>query len=171
MKPIFFLCIIIALFTSSVIACESRSSIVENIKADFIQFMARNWEAYSVTEYFEKKATDYSYLGNTFRSSVVSESQSTISTNIRIEDENDTEGGYDLGIVSLKYPNEEIAKRNFDLIQNSHSKNLKGGKVFVGYTSKLCNKAIVIIYSKAILTNEINEYFSHFDTRPLCQCR
>ncbi|MCP4343124.1 MAG: hypothetical protein GY799_30680 [Desulfobulbaceae bacterium] len=164
MNRIIIFCIVNALFISPVIACENRSSLVENIKADFIQFMAKDWGAYHVTEYFKSKATDYSYLGKTFRSSVVSELQSTISTNIQIKEESDTEGSYDLGIVRLEYPSEAVAEQNFDFIQNNQSKNLKGGKIFIGYTCKLCDKAILIIYSKAILTNEINAYFTHFNT-------
>lgn len=150
------------LFISPVITYGNILSLIDNIKIDFIQFMAKNWHAYHVTEYFNNNAKDYSYLKNTFGSSVVSDSQATISTNIQIESEDDTEGGYDLGIISLKYLNKEIAERNFNFIQNATLKNLKGGKIFVGYTSKQCGKIIVILYSKAIVTDVIQTYFSRF---------
>lgn len=85
-----------------------------------------------------------------------------ISTKIQIESDTNPEAGFDLGIISLEYLNKDITAQNFNIIQNTPFNNLKGGKIFFGYTSKLCDRKIVILYSMAIITEEIQAFFSRF---------
>lgn len=148
-------------FFTQVHANEKCTNYLKITKKDFIQHMSQNWKVYKVTEFFSEKK-DYSYLDKTFGKQVLSLAKVTESTEINIEQKDDTEGGFDLGIINIKYNSKEDAQKSIAIINSSKSPNLKGGKIFIGFTAKQCNKSVALIYSKAILTDEIKGYFEHF---------
>jgi len=61
----------------------------------------------------------------------------------------------------LQYADHNTASGINAIIENSKVRNLKGGKIFIGYTSKLCGSNIALLYSSAVPTGEIKAYFSH----------
>lgn len=149
------------LATSPTHAADNNIDLTVVFKHDFISFMSSNWDEYSVKEYYTKKPKSYAYLSKTFNKAVLSKSSSIHSKDINIEQGGDTEGGYDLGIITLIYMNHKTANDINSIITHTKTRNLKGGKIFIGYTSKQCGKNVVLLYSRAILTGKIKAYFKH----------
>ncbi len=150
-------------FVSQAHANEKCTNYLNIAKKDFIQHMSQDWKDYKVTEFFSQKK-DYSYLDKTFGKQILSLAINTESTEINIEQKDNTEGGFDLGIINIKYNSKEAAQKSFDIINNSKLPNLKGGKIFIGFTAKQCKNSVILIHSKAVLTNEIKGYFKYFES-------
>ena len=148
---------------SSVPACakDNTGDLVNFFKNDFTTFMASDWTEYSVKEYFSKNPKNYDYLSATFNNSIVQQSSSISDAEVNVQESRDSEGGYDLGIIRLQYSDSNTASRINSVIENNKVKNLKGGKIFIGYTSKQCGNNVVLLYSSAVLTDKIKAYFSH----------
>ncbi len=135
---------------------------IENIIADYTQQMSKDWSDYKLTQYFSKQKPDFHYLSETFEQSIVSDSTNIESRYINVSEIPDSKGGYELIILKITYPNLEISSVNYSKIINSPNKNLKGGKIFIGYTAKQCDNEIILIASLAVASEKIKSYFSHF---------
>jgi hypothetical protein len=165
MKIILQILCVLAISCQTAIACADTQKLLGYYKNDFIQFMSNDWNEYSVNELFSKKQKDYSYLTKAFGKSILDTSLAITDMEINIEEAKDTEGGYDFGIIVLKYNNEEKAQDIYTLIKSSEMKNLMGGKVFVGYTAQKCHDSVAILYSRAVVTDKIKSYFSHINKK------
>jgi hypothetical protein len=165
---IFFLTLTLIALTSSCLA-KSPSFVLDRVISDYHQQLSTKWGPHKLTEYFSPQKENYKYLDTTFGSSVLSESIKIESRFINLSEDVDTEGGYDLLLVLLEYPNSSISDSNFKKITQSPNKNLKGGKIFMGYAALQCDKQIILIASPAIATREIKTYFNHFtNSKQLC---
>lgn len=157
------------LLISHSIACHASSGIdLDNLATDFRKRMSINWGDYKVTEYFTKDKIDYSYIEKTFNKSVLGDAVSFSSKHLNISELTDTEGGFELQILKITYNSTEASKKNIDVILTSKNKNLKGSKVFIGYTAIRCDKDIAIISSPAVATKEIKDYFLNITTTNTC---
>ena len=156
---------------SQSIACQADKNInLDYLANDFRQHMSQNWGNYKITEYFSKTREEHNYLADTFIKFVLSDAVSFSSKQLNIAELIDTEGGFDLGLLKITYSSSDVSKKNFDAILLSKNKNLKGSKVFIGYTAIRCEKDVVIISSPAVVTREIKEYFLHVNnTSGLCR--
>jgi hypothetical protein len=149
---------------------QTQPNPLKNIIVDYTQQMSKDWSNYKITEYFSKQKSDFHYLALTFEKSVVSDSTNIESHLINLSEVPDSEGGYELNLLKITYPNLETSSTNYSKIINSPNKNLKGGKIFMGYTAKQCDKEIILIASPAVATDEIKSYFSHFrNSTHLCR--
>jgi hypothetical protein len=165
---IVYMTLTLIVLTSSCLA-KSPSLVLDKVISDYHQQLSTNWGSHKLTEYFSPQKKDYQYLSRTFGSSVLSDSSLIKSRFINLEEDVDTEGGYDLLLILLEYPNSSISDSNFKKIIQSPNKNLKGGKIFMGYTALQCDKQIILIASSAIATRKIKSYFNHFtNSRQLC---
>jgi hypothetical protein len=165
-----FLFILPAINLTSACLAQTPSKLLNNVIFDYTQQMSKDWSNYKITEYFSKQKSDFHYLALTFEKSVVSDSTNIESLLINLSEVPDSEGGYELNLLKITYPNLETSSTNYSKIINSPNKNLKGGKIFMGYTAKQCDKEIILISSPAVATDEIKSYFSHFqESTHLCR--
>jgi hypothetical protein len=154
--------------TSSCLA-KSPFPALDKVISDYHQELSINWGPHKLTEYFSPQKKNYQYLAATFGSSVLSESSLIESRYINLSKDVDTEGGYELLLILLEYPDSSISDSNFKKIIQSPNKNLKGGKIFMGYAALQCDKQIIVIASPAIASREIKTYFNHFaNSKQLC---
>ncbi len=154
--------------TSSGLA-KSPFILLDKVISDYHQKLSTNWGNHKLTEYFSPQNENYKYLATTFGSSVLSESSLIESRFVNLSEDVDAEGGYDLLLFLLEYPSSSISDSNFKKITQSPNRNLKGGKIFMGYAALQCDKQIIIIASSAIATSEIKTYFNHFtNSMQLC---
>jgi hypothetical protein len=165
---IVFITLMLIAATSTCIA-KSPSFVLDKVISDYRQKLSANWGPHKLTEYFSPQNENYTYLATTFGSSVLSESINIKSRFINLSEDVVADGGYDLLLVLLEYPNSSISDSNFKKIIQSPNKNLKGGKIFMGYTALQCDAQIILISSPAIATREIKTYFNDFTiSRQLC---
>lgn len=153
-------------------ACQANkpSTILENIVNDYKQQMSIGWGPYKMTEFFSKAKEKFSYLEKTFGKSVLSDAINIQSRNINMSEVTDTEGGYELGMLLISYKNSDISNEHYKTIISSPNKNLRGTKVFIGYTALQCGSDVIIISSPAVVTKKIKNYFLHFkNSKELCR--
>jgi hypothetical protein len=163
-----FMALMLIALTSSCLA-KSPSPVLDKVISEYHQELSINWGSHKLTEYFSPQKKNYQYLATTFSSSVLSESSLIESRYINLSEDADTEGGYELLLILLEYPNSSIADSNFKKVIQSPNKNLKGGKIFMGYAALQCDKEIIIVASPAIAAREIKTYFNHFtNSKKLC---
>jgi hypothetical protein len=141
---------------------QTPPNLIENIIADYTQQISKDWSNYKLTQYFSKQKPDFHYLSETFEQSIVADSTNIESRYINVSEIPDSKGGYELIILKISYPNLETSSANYNKIINSPNKNLKGGKIFIGYTTKQCANEIILIASLAVASEKIKNYFSHF---------
>ena len=165
-----FLFMMIVTHLTSACLAQTPSILLDNVVEDYVQHMSTDWNDYKLTHYFSKAKPDYHYLAETFEQSIVSDATNIESNLINVSETSDSEGGYELHLLKITYPDTQISSANYSKIVGSPNKNLKGGKIFMGYVAKLCKKEIIFIASPAVLTDKIKSYFSHFkETVDLCK--
>jgi len=144
-------------------ACQaqSRSTTLNNIIEDYKQQMSVGWGPYKLTEYFSDVKIDHRYIQKTFSASVLSDALNINSRTVNLAEISDTEGGYELGLLELNYSDSKTSDKHYKTIIQSLNKNLRGSKIFIGYTAIQCDKNVVIISSPAVVTKKIKSYFSH----------
>ena len=155
-------CVVLSLAT----ACQAQdNSILNTFIDDARQQLSANWGDYKLTQFYSKTAEDYSYLKKTFDKSVVTDVTSMQSRLINLAELTDKEGGFELGFLQISYKNNHDSEASFKAILQSTNRNLKGTKVFIGYTALHCDNNVFIISSPAVVSKEIKSYFSHLKTR------
>lgn len=149
---------------------QTPANLLENIIADYTQHMSKDWGDYKLTEYYSIQKPDFYYLAETFGQSIVADSTNIESRYINVSEIPDSKGGYELILLKITYPNLQISSTNYNKIIKSHNKNLKGGKIFIGYSARQCANEIIIIASPAIVAEKIKSYFSSFqESAILCE--